>query len=167
MNFHITVDLARVDEYNENQVLTADRLDGADGSFDPELVVHDAVYVSSRFPGLLEFKSVIYDDGFGNINVDSTGYVLKNNFFVQVDTRRLWPAANQINRLPEAACSDLLVLQVRTPPPPLGVWFELHEVNRHLVAEGDHRRLHLRVRPWRLAPSSPCPFACGGECSWE
>ena len=73
---------------------------------------HDAVYFSSQFPGLLEFKSVIYDDGFSNIDTDSTGYVLKNNFFVQVDTRRLWPAANQINRLPEATCSELLVLQV-------------------------------------------------------
>ena len=118
MNFHITVDLARVDEYNENQVLTADWLGGVHGSFDPELVVHDAVYVSSRFPGLLDFKSVIYNDGFGNIDADSTAKVLKNNFFVQmlknnffvqVNTRRLWPAANQINRLPEATCSELLV----------------------------------------------------------
>ena len=81
-----------MDEYNENQVLTADRLGGVDGSFDPELVVHDAVYVSSRFPGLLEFKSVIYDDGCGNIDVNSkaTCNVLKNNFFVQVITNNFF-----------------------------------------------------------------------------
>lgn len=99
--FIIILDRDNVGHFDENQILTADRLGGITGSFDPEVIVHTAVYASSKVKGVIEYRSVVYDDGYGNSDHDGKGHVWFDDFFVQVDTTRLWPTNYSPVRVPK------------------------------------------------------------------
>ena len=100
--FLIILDLDDADRFDEHQVLTADRLGGIIGSFDPELTIHDAVYASQRVQGVIEYRSVIFDDTVNNNGFDGERTKWFDDFFVQVDTRRLRPDPCLTTRIPEA-----------------------------------------------------------------
>jgi hypothetical protein len=100
--FLIILDLDDVDRFDEHQVLTADRLGGIAGSFDPEVIIHNAVYASQRVQGVIEYRSVIFDDTLNNSDFDGNGTEWFDDFFVQVDTRRLRPTPCPTTRVPEA-----------------------------------------------------------------
>lgn len=99
--FLIILDLDSVDRFDENQVMTADRLGGISGSYDPEVIVHTAVYASSKVKGIVEYRSVVYDDAYDNSDHDGRRSVWLDDFFVQVDTTRLRPASYSPVRAPK------------------------------------------------------------------